>query len=71
MYRTMNAACPNAYALQTAREARKMAQQLNKEYEAFSRKNGLPFYRERTRIITGEDIYKRNQGRRDPILKKI
>lgn len=71
MYRTMNAACPNAYALQTAREARKMAQQLNKEYEAFSRKNGLPFYRERTRIISGEDIYKRNQGRRDPILKKI
>ena len=71
MYRTMNAACPNAYALQTAREARKMAQQLNKEYEAFSRKNGLPFYRERTRIISGEDIYKRNQGRRDPILKKL
>lgn len=71
IYRTINAACPNTYALQTARDARKEAQRINREYEAFSRKNGIPIYRERTRIITGEDIYARNAGRKDPFLKKL
>lgn len=70
IYRTLHKASPNADILRTAREARKKARDLTEQYEAFSEKNGVPFFRERTRIVAGEDIYKRTQGRNDPVLIK-
>jgi hypothetical protein len=50
-YRTLNKVSPNADLLKKAREQRKKAHDLNLAYEAYSRKNGVPFYRERTRIV--------------------
>ena len=50
-FQTLNRASPNADVLRKAREARKKAHDLSLAYEAYSRKNGVPFYRERTRII--------------------
>lgn len=67
-YRTLNRACPNADILKTAQEARKKARELNQRYEAYSRENGVPFYRERTRIMAGEDIYARTRGK--PVVTK-
>lgn len=69
-YRTLNKISPNADVLKTAQEARKKARALTDQYESFSARNGVPFYRERTRIVAGEDIYRRTQGRKDPVLIK-
>lgn len=42
------------------------AEALEKQYAKFSRKSGVPFYRERTEIMQGEDIYKRTaRGKKD------
>lgn len=49
-----------------AKTCRKRAKDLQKQYESFSCENDVPFYRERTRIMAGEDIYKRTaRGKRD------
>lgn len=58
-YRTMYRVSPNADVLKVAQEARRKARELTREYEAYSRKNGAPIYRERIRIFEGEEIYKR------------
>ena len=58
-YRTMYRVSPNADVLKVAQEARRKSRELTREYEAFSRKNGAPIYRERIRIFEGEEIYKR------------
>ena len=71
LYRTVNKVSPNADLLRTAREARAKAQALTKRYEAFSEKHKIPFYRERIRVVQGEDIYRRTRGKNDPVLKKI
>ena len=70
LYRTVNKVSPNADLLKTAREARAKAQALTKRYEAFSDKHNIPFYRERVRVVQGEDIYRRTRGKNDPVLKK-
>lgn len=71
LYRTVNKVSPNADLLRTAREAKAKAQALTKRYEAFSDKHHIPFYRERVRVVRGEDIYARTRGKTDPVLKKI
>lgn len=71
IYRTANKVSPNADLLKTAREARAKARELTREYEAFSDEHHIPFYRERIRVVHGEDIYRRTRGKNDPVLKKI
>ena len=45
-----------------AKKAKTSASTLTRKYEAFSKKNKLAFVRERTRILKGENIYKRREG---------
>ncbi|MBR2906819.1 MAG: hypothetical protein IKC26_02085 [Clostridia bacterium] len=71
LYRTVNKVSPNADLLKTAREAKAKAQALTKRYEVFSDKHKIPFYRERVRVVQGEDIYRRTRGKNDPVLEKI
>ena len=69
-YRILNKISPNADILNTARAARVKARALTDEYERFSLKNNVPSYPERTRIVAGENLYRRTAGKNDPHLIK-
>ena len=59
-YQKEKAAIVAAIDPEAAREARKKATALNKAYEAFSKASGMPVVPTRTRVMPGENIYKRN-----------
>ena len=52
-----------------AAKARAKAKQLTARYDAFSKRNGMPIIRERTRVVFGENIYERNKDRIEPKKK--
>lgn len=59
---------PNPSIKKKANQAEAKYKQLEKAYEDFSKKNEMPFYRERLEILDGEDIYLRNH-KNDKIAK--
>lgn len=81
LYKQIDKQAPTPYVEKKIKELNKQAIQKAKEYREFSRKNNVPIYEERLRILTeydettgkakGENIYLRTLGRKDPVVKNI